>query len=247
METMLFAQIFTPTILDGGKRAIGTAYPIAKGLILTDRHVLYPDSIDESKPREVVWPDCQFTSEVTDIVFDGDKDLDIAVVACQTPPQVNSPIILTDRDPVANEGWDSFGYPKAGKDGAKGIREKIPGKGTFFQPDANSHSLHLTSEGDATTKKLWQGMSGAPVFSRNPRQLLAMITSTPEYLEERLYAVSITYLLKTDADFKKAVGYQADAQIATSLLPEVKLGEDFKNSLSRSTHGSPGARTCDVL
>jgi hypothetical protein len=238
MKTEFFAQIFTPTTVASQWEA-GTAYPIAKDLLITARHVLYPEQQDETKLREVEWSDYKdaagqkFTSNITRVVFDGGKDLDIAIVACQTPPEVNSFIKLSDRDPNADEGWDSFGYPQAGKN-AQGRLEKIPCKGTFFQPDSNSYLLHLTSEGDAITKELWQGLSGAPVFNRsNPRQLLAVIISTPKSLNERLYAVSIPYLLRTNEEFKKAVGYSVDADTITNLLPDVKLDEDFKAFLHK--------------
>lgn len=236
MKSEFIARIFTPTTVNGQWEA-GTAYPIAQDLLITARHVLYPERRDETKLRQVEWPDCNdaegrvFTSDITGVLFDGGKEIDIAIVACKTPPEVNTSIKLSDRDPITNEGWDSFGYPQAGTNN-QGKQEKIPGKGTFFQPDASRHILHLTSDGDASTKELWLGMSGAPVFNRNkPRQLVAVIASTPKDLDERLYAVSIPYLLRNNSDFKQALTFPADAQTATSLMPPVKLGGDFKKFL----------------
>lgn len=233
MKSEFIARIFTPTTVNGQWEA-GTAYPIAQDLLITARHVLYPEQRDETKLRQVEWPDCKdaegrvFTSDITGVLFDGGQEIDIAVVACKTPPEVNTSIKLPDRDPVTNEGWDSFGYPQAGTN-SEGKQGKIPGKGTFFQPDAGSHILHLTSEGDASIKELWRGMSGAPVFNRNkPPQLVAVIASTPKDLNERLYAVSIPYLLRNNPDFKKAFTI---SDRCTNLMPPVKLGADFKKFL----------------
>lgn len=235
MKTELFARIFTPTTVTDEWEA-GTAYPIAKDLLITARHVLYPKQRDETQLRQVEWPECKdasgqpFSSDIASVVFDGGEEIDIAVVACKTPPELNISTKLSDRDPASDEGWDSFGYPQAGTDN-QGEQEIIPGKGTFFQPNPGNHTLHLTSEGDARTKELWQGMSGAPVFHRKTRQLIAVIASTPKGFNERLYAVSIPYLLRKNQDFKKAVGFLTDAQTATSLMPPVKLGADFEKFL----------------
>lgn len=231
MKTEFFAQIFTPTTVAGQWEA-GTAYPIAKDLLITARHVLYPELRDETKLRQVEWSDYKdvsgqkITSDITRVVFDGGKDLDIAIVACQTPPEINSFIKLSERDPIAGEEWDSFGYPKIGEEGRKGIRKKMPIMGEFLHPD-NHHELDLKFEEKLMTPQLWQGLSGAAGFSRTSGQLMMVIISMPTDLN-RLYAVSIPYLLRKSPDFKKAAGYPIDADTTTNLLPDVKLGENFK-------------------
>lgn len=227
MKAELFAQIFIPTT--DGEWTLGTAYPIAEGLVITARHVVFPDDRDASTLGEVVWPECKtsgnpFKSDIKEILFSGDKDIDIAVVVCDTPPQVSASLILSAKDPVAGEAWDSFGYPRAGEN-KKGIREEIPDMGKFFSQNPNKLKLHLTTEGIAITPELWKGMSGALVFNRKTGKLVGVISEVPKNFNGRLYAVSIPYLLRTNDDFKKAVGYLDTADTATCLPPKVKSGD----------------------
>lgn len=80
--------------------------------------------------------------------------------------------------------------------------------------------LQLESKGNATNVELWRGMSGAPVFLENTNTLVAIITETPRQDKEgeavhkdRLYAVSVPYLLKNCPDFKQKTHFKNDITV----------------------------------
>lgn len=207
MDTTLIVKILpTKQAKYGGKRTVGTGYPIGKNLVLTARHVVVFPERDETTPITVEWPDLGHKDENAKIVFDGGVDCDVAILECQIPPQAQvSPLLLVRQPPVAHVTWESFGYPAIGKDEDGGdVRKKISALGKFHSPDSASHEISLTSESDALEKAGWRGISGAPVF--HGRVLYAVITSTPTNRAACFNAVSIPYLLATNKAFREVVG-----------------------------------------
>ena len=207
MDTKLIAKIL-PTKTDG-KRTIGTGYPIAKDLVLTARHVVIFPERDDSKPIVIEWTDCDCTEEVTEIVFDGGAECDIAILRCKIPEQAHV-AILARRFPIVDERWAGFGYPQIGKNENAGTRDKIPVKGDFYSPDATSHKILLTSDGDALEKEGWRGVSGVPAFQGNT--LYAVITSTPTNRGECFTAVSIPHLFEHNKAFCEALKSPIDEE-----------------------------------
>ncbi|MBL6988114.1 MAG: TIR domain-containing protein [Methylobacter sp.] len=215
MDSTLIAKILVPKTI--GKNAIGTAYPISKDLVLTARHVVDFEGRDINRPISISWPDIAdpangqqpytVTAAQDNIeFFDG---YDIALIRCMAPPKAHiSPLILSERHPIERESWKSMGYAQVGKDSDE--RKKVSAMGDIFPPDTCSHVLDLESRGDAKQKEGWKGISGAPVFRGHT--LIAVLTHSPDDINERLRAVSISYLLKNHPAFKKIVGFLIDAQ-----------------------------------
>ncbi|MDD5395261.1 MAG: trypsin-like peptidase domain-containing protein [Thiothrix sp.] len=234
MDTTLIAKILpTKQAKYGGKRTVGTGYPIGKNLVLTARHVVVFPERDETKPITVEWPDLGHKDENAKIVFDGGVDCDVAILECQIPPQAQvSPLLLARQPPVAHVTWESFGYPAIGKDEDGGdVRKKISALGKFHAPDSASHEISLTSESDALEKAGWRGISGAPVF--HGRVLYAVITSTPTNRAACFNAVSIPWLLadKSRPNFRERVGIDGVEQHFDSSIKHLQDHRDVKASL----------------
>ncbi|MEI6706077.1 MAG: hypothetical protein WCK96_02960 [Methylococcales bacterium] len=238
MESSLIAKVLVPKT--NGKNAIGTAYPISKNLIITARHVVdFPDR-DVSNPISIIWTDIldsnkkPYSVEVSqlNILFNGGKTYDIVLIRCDIPIQVHSSLpISIGQHPAEYEKWKSMGYPHIGKE-ADGSRHKVSAMGEIFPPDTSSPILDLESKGDAKEKEGWQGISGAPVFVGNT--LIAVITHTPNDINERLRAISIAYLLQHEPAFKELIygsshknKYSADP----SFLPYLLDREPQENTL----------------
>ncbi|MBD9363097.1 trypsin-like serine peptidase [Methylomonas fluvii] len=219
MDTKLIAKIL-PTKKDGN-RTIGTAYPIAQGLVLTARHVVVFDERDKAVPIVIEWPDSKHSdTNVTEIVWVSDEH-DIAILRCQTPPNMSlSSELLAKRDPKGHEQWSGYGYPAIGKDAESGLREKIPVMGEFFPPNVATPKLTISCKSDALEKAGWCGLSGAPVF-QGP-QLFAIITETPQKRDECFTAVSIPWLIRNDQEFQEITGIQGQIQKHQKFVAEQK-------------------------
>lgn len=233
MDDSLIAKIEIPTTIqkDDGSfaKGIGTAYPIGKGIVITARHVLYPEQVEHGAMPKLIWKKSDeeepyHQSVASKIIFE-DERFDIALLACEVPKTVENKVILSSRFPDSDEGWESFGFPKGGK--KAGERIKKPAKGQCFSPDHDSYIQELKSDGNADDFTLWKGMSGAPVFSNKTKMLIGILIRTPdrykvnpekpesEYKDtfnNRLIAASIPYLLKNGKcpAFKEAINIESD-------------------------------------
>ncbi len=238
MESSLIAKVLVPKT--NGKNAIGTAYPISKNLIITARHVVdFPDR-DVSNPISIIWTDILDSNkkphsvEVSqlNILFNGGKTYDIVLIRCDTPIQVHSSLpISIGQHPAEYEKWKSMGYPHIGKE-TDGSRHKVSAMGEIFPPDTSSPILDLTSKGDAKEKEGWQGISGAPVFVGNT--LIAVITHTPNDINERIRAISIAYLLQHEPAFKDVIygsSHKKKYSPDPSFLPYLLDREPQENTL----------------
>lgn len=208
MDSTLIAKILAPRT--NGKNAIGTAYPISKDWVLTARHVVDFENRDASQPISIIWPDLPDPENKKPYAVTATQDsieffdgYDIALIRCMAPPKAHSsPLILSDRHPIARESWISMGYAQVGKDGDN--RDKVSAMGDIFPPDTSKPVLDLESKGDAKQKEGWKGISGAPVFRGHT--LIGVLTHAPEDINERLRAVSIAYLLEKDEKFRELTG-----------------------------------------
>lgn len=212
LVSSLVAKLETPKI--------GTAYPIAKGYIITAYHV-FPElenekCIDFSKAK-VIWQrndeikegkEVPAGKEITGILYQS-KKYDVVIAACETPAETTS-VVWASSD--VRKRWESIGFAKSGKDQNLKQRLKDPAKGGFYTSQDDDWIQQLESKGNASDVELWRGMSGAPVFIENTSYLAAVIIETPRkdkegkpVHEDRLYSVSILYLLKNCESFNKAI------------------------------------------
>jgi len=188
---------------------IGTGYPIAKGRILTGRHVV--SGWDrENRNVKVVW--CKLgtegkrpSAEVTDVWMPSEQNVDLAVLSCDFPAEVPGPFgLVSSQSPRSHEPWESHGFASA--EAEDGKRPLVPLKGTCFQP-SGSGDFHFDLAVDATTPENygWRGVSGAPVFVGG--MIKGVIVECPEnYANGRLRAMRVADLY-ADQTFCEAVGF----------------------------------------
>lgn len=204
------------TKIGGGKLKMGTAYPIREGVILTAYHVI-PD-IDDFQQSYLKWVRDDQVDEgenvtphhLTEILYVSEK-YDVLIAKCKTPD--HSPDVTVSLDmPKSDEKWESLGYPKSGIDNEKGVRLKDPAGGEYFFQKEDHWEQHLESKADPDKTSLWQGMSGAPVFTVGTKQLTAIITKVPAEEDpqhkDRIYVTSLAYLLnklKDNTKFQTAI------------------------------------------
>jgi len=230
MDSRLIAKVRVPK--KNGKHEIGTAYPIAKDLLLTARHVVDIKDRDSTKLIEIHWFDYNESTDKTSVIYTGDDEIDIAVVQCEMSPQMMLKIPsrnpLCHLDLVDGMQWKSMGFPIVGKEGDEHF--KVSAKGDFFPHDKSRAVIDLKSEGEPEQKELWKGISGAPVFVDS--MIKAVIVDTSKYLQSRLTAVLIPYLLEKSEEFKEKVGF--DVQVKSDFskaLEMLKTNSELKNSL----------------
>lgn len=208
LKASLVAKVVTK--LDNGKFLIGTAYPIRKGVVITAFHVI-PD-MARLHDTKIKWHQDDLVSSITDILYQSEEN-DIVVLECKTPDKIPA-IDVCKHAPESTKRWDSVGYPNAGIDPVKKIREKTPAGGYYIFQSDESCEMHLQVESDAAETDLWRGMSGAPVFTAGTNQLTGIICQVPDNenpaFKNRIYAVSIARLLATDPLFQRAVALTTD-------------------------------------
>ena len=228
MDTTLITKIFAPK--KDGTWKLGTAYPIAKNLVLTARHVVDFPERDTQKNILLKWTDHQHVfgeheQEKSEIVFNGGDSCDIVILHCITPPQAQiSTEILARNLPTSWDKWESFGYPELGVNATTGSHDKVSLIGVFHAPDQVDHHINLTTESDAVEKEDWQGVSGAPVFHSNNKRLYAIIIKTPRNRKDIFKAVSIPHLFE-NPQFCAALKQPIDEAIAEqkqALVQEIK-------------------------
>jgi len=240
LRSSLVAKIETP--VEGGVK-VGTAYPIADGYIITAYHV-FPD-IDDLTNTRVHWQRNDEAREgegpaneqgISGIRYKSEK-YDVVIAECPTPRHTSN-VRWCSFDSLEGE-WESIGYAKSGQDHQKKVRLKDPAGGTFYTMQDDDWILQLESKGNASKVALWRGMSGAPVFQKNTDNLVAIITETPRrdkegepVHEDRLYAISIPYLLKECKEFGEKTDFDDDISVflkkSSKLVDKEGLAELFK-------------------
>ena len=237
MNSDLIAKVEVPTTVkdDAGElcNAIGTAYPLHDGWVITTRHVLYPKDkhgnslLNPEGKRVLSWQhgnaEPYHWCENSTIEFECERT-DIALLKADTPEGVKA-VIPCFNPPAAGEKWGSIGYPKAGKTSEK-ERVKTPEHHEFLA-DTNEYYQGLKTGESLADVSLWKGMSGAPVFRLGMNELAGVITKANENFPERLVMTSVAWLLAEGncPGFREVVFQQS---LAETLLPEAKLADEFE-------------------
>ena len=132
MDKTLLVAIFVPTRAKGaspGDDCLGqlaTGYPVADDLILTVRHVLYPDppcTRDPARPIQVRWhyhrehPDADGQGWISlpadAIVWDGGEQLDAMLLRCPRPNTAVGFGAMSETPANERDPWQSEGFPNA--------------------------------------------------------------------------------------------------------------------------------------
>lgn len=234
MNKNLVAEIFVPLQgMDEGE--IGTGYPIARNLILTARHPLFPDQPprdDEGCNRhgckiEVRWRhpgvDVNRWWPVRGIAWESET-WDLALLDCDLPSDVSTWGLLSEQRPQDEMEWVSAGFPHVGGKRA-GVRQPFHMKGGVFSMCDVEDSFALEATAGPSAMEDWKGASGSPVFVN--WRILGVIVSVPDNLgAERLRAVPMWRVLREDEGFRKAVRYEAGRARRDRVQGKVRLALD---------------------
>lgn len=236
MKSDLIVKIEVPTTLldDSGKprNAVGTAYPLREGLVITARHVLYHEDLNTKGKRVLTWRkgDSEppyFEQEISqsNIVLESTK-YDIALIKVKTPEATLAVIPCRD-SPATDLGWEAIGYAKGGKVATR-QRVKISAKGTFHK-DTGVSQRHLDT-GESPETDVWKGISGAPVFKINTNELTGVLTHGNTALPGRLMMTSLSWLLEEGRwpEFRTYALGDLDR-----LISPPKTGNDFTQYLTK--------------
>jgi hypothetical protein len=181
---------------------------VAKDLILTARHALYPEERDEDYPIEVRWRypgvDQSKWWPVEGIAWDGGEAYDVALIKSAFPEVVEGRGSLSQMKPDDNMSWVSEGFAKAGGKN-QGIRRTVPMKGGVFSASDSAKTFQLHNEAPPDDESGWQGASGSPVFV-NQWIIGVVITCYSNFNAARLRATPMWQLLQ-DEHFRKIIGF----------------------------------------
>lgn len=222
MNKDLLVEIFVPTNDDGTKGSLGTGYPIAKNLILTARHVLFPDNRDDSQKIEFRWHhrhgEDREWQPITDIVWQSDGDFDAALIECPFPDDISYVALVSDERPVDDANWKSEGFPMVGRKDE--TTTAVPMRGETYSAAETADRFQLGVKDEPTRPELWQGASGSPVFV-GARLIGVITTCLGNFDGKRLEATPIWKLLK-DNRFCELIGYKDRKSQLESLVRQVE-------------------------
>ena len=212
MDDNLLVKITVPRV--DGKTRTGTGYTVAKGLVLTARHVVEFPERDKKEAILLEWVKLstpnQPCSATVQVVKVGDwEQYDIALLEFTLPAEITvhfSVCVFAKTKAISGEQWESAGFPKINQfqlKGATGQFSKDLGNATLDLDLSNTYDRNTVPNDMVSTG--WGGMSGAPVFGVKSKQLQAVVTVHHQWMEKQLVAVSIPWLLQNSQCFRNAV------------------------------------------
>ena len=235
MDKNLTVEIFVPTLDSAGKVGkIGTGYPIGRDLLITARHVLFPEDRDSDYSIQIRWRhpglkegDKGWT-DIDKIVWERDGEVDVALIKAPIPKNVDGWGFLTPSRPDDKMEWVSEGFAAAGgKD--DGVRRKVAMSGRTCSAGDTDSQFELTNRAPVKEEQQWKGASGSPVFVES-RIIGIIITCPPNFDAARLRATPCWKLLEIDS-FRKASGYD----------DQVKLRAQYRDKVVHLLKQSPDA------
>ena len=210
MDPNLTVQLFVPR--DGKEGNIGTAYPVARDVIITAAHVLEGGGhsiearwwhLTDSHRK---WLQCN-------VLWDGrtkQEQLDIALLGCKFPePVAKRWGHLADVSPKAHTKWEGAGFPAVGMRGDS--LEPTPLSGTVHTAGDRSVYFQLNVDAPALADEDWEGASGSPVFVGN--LIIGVVANAPRRFKSRRFDAVPIYRLLQQAeydDFRKHINYSRD-------------------------------------
>jgi hypothetical protein len=206
----------------------GAGYPVGNGLILTAWHVIRPEQRDDTFAISVQWQSepgrpWRPLDPHDPIAWEGDNDLDAALIRSEYPPGALSIGVLSHAHPLSGQDWESAGFPDSAK--SAGSRPPIPFSGKT-EAWVGGPDFHFTvPAGEPDTAGGWRGVSGMPIFRKGTTVIVGVAKSVPKgFKGNRLTAVATAALLSNPA-FARVLGDrdQADrrAQYRDWLIEEL--------------------------
>ena len=213
----LLVEIIVETTDAEEKYEIATGYPVAKDLVITAHHAIFPKD-EQDKPKTVrniylrwyyqkgeagkrlpLKPDC--------VVWNGYEKLgvDVVLLKCPFPEAVNGVGYLSKSEWQSGTRWESEGFAKSGQfDNARPPTELW---GTMPNPgDADKLTFTIGVDYETGLKAGWKGASGSPVMLASGEIVGIIESSLNNFDGKRFEATSVRALLK-DPDFRKRTGY----------------------------------------
>lgn len=242
-----------------GKWTIGTGFPVARGLILTARHVVVP--YEKATPICIRWWHCGDPGFgpadgpggdgflEAEIVWE-DQGLDVALLTAPHPDGFGF-VDLSDTTP-ARTAITCEGFPTGARLGNS--TETIRIDGTVHSPHASHGFCQLDTTRDPEDSGDWGGLSGALVFpvDRGTGSAIAILTNArPAMGDNRtLHAVPTAAILQSPG-YAEKIGaesdtHQPDPAQATGLckalvgdgLRESEANPELEAGLTRQTAAS---------
>jgi hypothetical protein len=204
-----------------GKKYRGSGYPITPNRIITAAHVVadaapVADPDPKGDARQIILsfgPEGQTIDTPVYIEWCGvDDDVDVAVLRCQLPSELQPTHRLLTKPPDTPVKWFARGYTDFGKQNWPGGKDDYHGELTKFG-DSES-TVPLDCEQGLITSVQWQGGSGSVAFdSATAQTALAVITDFQGGKKlDQLVGVPICYLLNaapTQDGFRRAIRFDA--------------------------------------
>ena len=230
MNYPLAVRISVPVI---GGYAIGTGYPVDQNLILTCRHVLFPEKGDSTRPIKVFWrrsgpAEGYEPIDLSDdaITWVGEGALDAALIKCSRPDTAIQGIGLLSGDSVqVHAKWSSTGFASAAR--IDGCHNSEPFAGTVNGSGDGYLSLSSTSHPNLVDD--WGGVSGMPVFV-DYRIAAIVIRGLRDLAPNALHAIPVQLLLKNPG-FRERVRY--DVREQRKSIARKKMIRIIKHAIDR--------------
>jgi hypothetical protein len=215
----LVCKIVVQTV--SGKKYRGSGYPITPNRIITAAHVVadaapVADPDPKGNAQQIILsfgPEGQTIDTPVYIEWCGvDDDVDVAVLRCQLPPELQPTHRLLTKPPDTPVKWFARGYTDFGKQKRPGGKDDYHGELTKFG-DSES-TVPLDCEQGLITSARWQGGSGSVAFdSATAQTALAVITDFQGGKKlDVLVGIPICYLLNaapTKDGFRRAIRFGA--------------------------------------
>ncbi len=230
MDKSLLVAVFVPTTNEQGEDFKGrqgswaTGYPVGKDLILTARHVLYPERPNPRDPRYPVsvcwhyfrsgkdedWID--IVNEDNDIV-ESQGELDAVLIRCPRPPDAAGWGIVSHDRPSDGKQWISEGFPRAAKYGNRRNPSSFIGKLCSKAP--TEPYFELTVDTAPEDEEGWKGASGMPVFVDG--KILGVVRGVPPNFNAKKLHATPAWKLLEDESFRKLIGYDEQVKRVSAL------------------------------
>ena len=227
---------------------IGTGCAVAKGLILTARHVVQPKNRNGDYPIKIRWydlRDCPNSpsgwvdlndNDEDSIRWVGEGNLDAALLACPRPPELRAiaDYPVSAARPDGGDEWESRGFAAASIVNGESSHGDFIGK---VMSMGRSDPLFSLSSALKTgpNQADWRGASGMPVLVKDT--IVGIVKEVPANYENRMLHAVPAFRLRADQGFCKALGYESIPDLleqAHTLIVEVlRRSDDATDELQR--------------